>query len=69
VTEPQAIPRAWFTVAELAERFHVEPITAWRLVRPYRARCHLARNGPHPRHVLWVPASVVEELERGRPWK
>ena len=69
MTETERSEREWFTVAEVAERLHVEHITAWRLVRPHRARCHLARNGPHPRLLLWVPASVLESLEESRPWR
>lgn len=59
--------KVWFTVEELAARLHVQRITAWRLLRPYRARCHLGRNGSHPRLVLWVPSAVVNEIsaERG----
>lgn len=62
--------KVWFTVAEVAEVLHLQPTTAWRLVRPYRARCHLARNGRHPRLHLWVPLSVVEALkaDRARVW-
>ena len=56
----------WYTVAAVAERLHVRPITAWRRLKPYRLRCHLARNGSHPRRVLWVPADVVRALERAQ---
>ena len=58
--------RAWFTVREVALLLHVGRLTAWRLLRPYRERCHLAREGSHPRLVLWIPGAVVTELRRER---
>jgi hypothetical protein len=61
----------WFTVGEVAAMLHVQRMTAWRLLRPYRDRCHLGRAGSHPRRVLWVPVAVVEELRasRSRWWR
>lgn len=56
----------WYTVRQIASLLHLRPLTAWRLVRPHRSKCHLARNGPHPRLVLWVPATVVRALSRER---
>lgn len=63
--------QAWFTVGEVAGVLHVQRMTAWRLLRPYRERCHLGRAGSHPRRVLWVPLAVVEELRASRTtwWK
>ena len=63
--------KVWYTVQELAELLHVGLLTARRLVRPYRSRCHLARSGSHPRRVLWVPVDVVGEIiaERTVIWK
>jgi len=63
--------KVWYTVRELAELLHVRPLTAWRLVRPYRSRCHLARDGRHPRRSLFVPVEVVGEIiaERTPAWK
>jgi hypothetical protein len=58
--------KAWFTLGEVAAALHVARLTAWRQLRPFRARCHLARQGSHPRLCLWVPAEVVRELEGGR---
>lgn len=59
--------KAWYTLGEVAAVLHVARMTAWRQLRPFRAQCHLARAGTHPRLVLWVPADVVRQLER--PWK
>lgn len=56
----------WYTVADLAARLHVKPRTAWLAVRPFRRQCHLGRDGPHPRKVLWIPADVVRTIERRR---
>jgi hypothetical protein len=56
----------WFTVQDLAVRLHLKPKTVRRIVRPYRDRCHLARNGSHPRKVLWVPLEVVRAIEKAR---
>ena len=63
--------RAWFTVREVALLLHVGRLTAWRLLRPYRERCHLAREGSHPRLVLWIPSAVVASLrqERRAMWR
>lgn len=58
----------WYTVEEVAEELHVRPLTAWRLVRPYRDRCHLARKGRHPRRVLWIPEAVLRQLREARDW-
>jgi hypothetical protein len=60
------VEKPWYTMREVEARLHVRPRTAWRLVRPYRSRCHLARGGQHPRLLLWVPRSVLRELEEGR---
>lgn len=60
----------WYTLAELASELHVGGRTAIRLLAPYRGACHLGRNGRHPRLVLWIPASVVQELcDARRPLK
>lgn len=59
----------WFTLHAVADRLHVGWLTAWRLVRPHRDKCHLARKGSHPRLVLWVPAEVVAEIERAQERK
>ena len=56
----------WFTVEDLASRLHLAVETARKLVRPFRARCHLARKGSHPRLVLWIPRDVVLKIERQR---
>lgn len=56
----------WYTVLDLADQLHVKPRTAWGLVKPYRHRCHLGRDGSHPRKVLWIPADVVRSIEKGR---
>jgi hypothetical protein len=56
----------WYTVPDLAEQLHVRPRTAWGLVRPYRHRCHLGRDGSHPRKVLWIPADVVRSIQKAR---
>lgn len=56
----------WYTVQELADRLHLRPKTVRRILRPYRDRCHLARNGSHPRLVLWVPLAVVLSIEKAR---
>lgn len=63
--------KAWYTVGEVAVMLHVQRITAWRLLRPHRDRCHLARHGTHPRLCLWVPVAVVEQLQASRSvwWK
>ncbi len=63
--------KVWYTIRELAELLHLQPRTARRLVRSYRSRCHLARNGSHPRLMLWVPVDVVGEIiaERLPAWK
>jgi hypothetical protein len=61
--------KPWLTLGEVAARLHVARMTAWRLLRPFRGRCHLARAGSHPRLVLWVPAEVLRELESERPRK
>lgn len=58
--------KPWYTVGEVAVVLHVQRMTAWRLLRPYRERCHLARAGRHPRLYLWVPVDVVEELRASR---
>lgn len=58
--------KLWYTIHEVAAVLHVQRMTAWRLLRPHRARCHLARAGSHPRLVLWVPAQVVRQLEADR---
>lgn len=58
--------KLWYTVREIALLLHVTRLTAWRLLEPYRARCHLAREGSHPRLVLWVPSAVVSDLRRDR---
>lgn len=60
------IETRWLTVRELADRLRLRPRTAWLLVRPYRARCRLGRNGSHPRKVLWIPADVVRTIEKQR---
>lgn len=65
MTSPATSTR-WVTLQQLAERCHVRPRTAWRLVRPYREACHLGRNGPHPRLVLWIPFEVVLLIEEER---
>lgn len=56
----------WYTVSELADRLRLRPRTAWLLVRPYRDQCRLARNGSHPRRVLWIPSAVVRAIEKQR---
>jgi len=58
--------KLWYTLREIAAVLHLRPRTARRLLAPYRMRCHLAREGSHPRLVLWVPGAVVVELERAR---
>ncbi len=59
----------WYTVRQIALELHVRPLTAWRLVRPYRSRCHTARAGRHPRRVLWVPEAVLRLLRESRDWQ
>lgn len=54
--------KAWYTVRELANLLHRTPKTIRRLVRPHRSECHLDRNGPHPRRLLWIPASVAQKV-------
>jgi hypothetical protein len=56
----------WFTVRELAARLHLAPFTTRQLVKPFREYCHLARQGSHPRRVLWIPLDVVLAIERQR---
>ena len=60
----------WFTVEDLALRWHLAPKTARKLLRPFRRRCHLARRGAHPRLILWIPRDAVLSIERsrGRLW-
>lgn len=58
--------KVWYTIAEVAAILHVQKITAWRIVRPYRARCHLGRDQGHPRRRLYVPATVVSEIAAAR---
>lgn len=60
------LERQWYTTEDVAAELHVKRITAWRLLRPYRSRCHTGRKGRHPRRVLWVPAAVVRELLASR---
>lgn len=62
---------AWFTVGDVALLLHVGRLTAWRILKPYRDRCHLAREGSHPRLVLWIPSAVVQALrqERRAMWR
>lgn len=59
--------KVWFTLGEVAATLHVSRLAAWRVLRPFRGRCHLARAGPHPRLVLWVPVAVVRQIEGARP--
>lgn len=54
--------KPWYTVKELASLLHRSPRTIGRLIRPYRDQCHLARQGSHPRKVLWIPLPVAYEL-------
>lgn len=56
----------WYTVLDVADQLHVRPRTAWGLVRAYRHRCHLGRDGSHPRKVLWIPVDVVRAIEKQR---
>lgn len=56
----------WYTLREVAAVLHLRPRTTRRLLAPYRQRCHLAREGSHPRLVLWIPGAIVLELERAR---
>lgn len=60
--------KQWYTLAEIATLLHVSVRTAVRLVDPYRDRgyCHLARNGKHPRLVLWVPVAIVRQICEAR---
>lgn len=66
-----SLEQQWFTVRDVAALLHVQRLTAWRLLRAHRSACHLARDGQHPRLVLWVPATVVDALraDRSRWWK
>jgi hypothetical protein len=54
----------WFTIRELAARLHLSTGTTHRLVKPFREHCHLAREGSHPRLVLWIPVAVALAIER-----
>ena len=56
--------REWYRVRDLAGCFHRSPRTIRRLVRPYRAHCHLDRDGRHPRKVLWIPRIVAKQIEK-----
>ena len=52
-----------YTVKEIAAILHRAPKTVRALLKPHRAKCALAREGRHPRLILYVPESVVLLLE------
>lgn len=58
--------KQWYKRSEVAALLHVGERTTYRLLSPHRNRCHMARDGNHPRLVLWVPAAVVNELREAR---
>lgn len=61
----------WYEAPKVADLLHVTRRHLQRLLTPHRDRCHLARDGRHPRLVLWVPALVVRQLreERRSVWR
>ena len=63
--------KEWFTLEEIAALLHIGTRHARRLLAPYRADCHLARKGGHPRLILWVPSNVAAKIrnERACIWK
>ncbi len=62
--------KPWYTAYQVAALLHISRRQVRRLLRSYRSRCHVARDGRHARHVLWVPAQLVKELvaEREAVW-
>ena len=59
-------PREWYPAPVVAELLHITRRRLSDLLAPHRERCHLARDGRHPRLVLWVPAPVVRQLRKER---
>ncbi len=53
----------WYTVREIALLLHRAPKTIRSLLKPYRTRCRLAREGRNPRRVLYIPESVARQVE------
>lgn len=54
--------QTWYTVKQLGALLHRSPKTVRNLIQPYRDQCHLAREGSHPRKVLWIPRQVAQTL-------
>jgi hypothetical protein len=66
ITDLDLTAQYWFSVEQLAARWHIGPQMVRLLLKPYRARCHRARRGKHPRLCLWVPVEVVRRLDQER---
>lgn len=56
----------FFSVSDLAARWHITEKTVREILKPYKGRCHYGRRGSHPRLCLWVPIDVVRVMDSER---
>jgi hypothetical protein len=65
-TDLDLTAQIWWSVEQLADRWHISEKRVRQLLEPHRALCHLARRGRHPRLCLWAPKEVVARIDRER---